>query len=362
MIFHDSHEFFIPEKVNGFHTGANGFKLHCEIIELHLKHTWTIARGSSDSKKNVFVTIEKDDVTGYGEAAPNIRYDETAESCAAVIERARPLFQTHDPWHIVDFCAAIQRLDAGQSAAKAALDMALLDWITKSLELPLFKYFGLDKNKTPVTTYSIGIDTPEMIQQKIQEAEDYPIYKIKVGLEKDAEIIQAVRSVSDKPLRVDANEGWQSKEEALEKIRWLQTQNVELIEQPLPAAMLAETRWLRERVQIPIIADESVKKASDIANLATAFDGINIKIMKSGGLQEALRMIWVAKSLGMSVMLGCMVESSLAISAAASLSPLVDFADLDGNLLIKNDPFAGIQVRDGKIMLVDKSGLGAQPR
>ncbi len=333
-------------------------KIHYEIKQLKLKHTWTIARGSSDFKQNVIVTLEKDGIMGYGEAAPNIRYNETPESTIEIIEKAKLLFSNYDLWNFVDLGYAIQKLDPAQTAAKAALDIALMDWVTRSLHIPFFKYLGLDKSKTPITTYSIGIDTPEVIKQKVQEADVYPILKIKVGLDNDEEVIAAVRSVTNKPLRVDANEGWKQKEEALEKIQWLETQGVEFIEQPMPSSMLDETRWLRERVNIPIIADESVKNARDIPKLAAAFDGINIKIMKSGGLQEALRMIWLAKSLGMKIMLGCMVESSVAISAAANLSPLVDYADLDGNLLIKNDPFTGVKVEKGKLILNNQPGIG----
>jgi L-alanine-DL-glutamate epimerase-like enolase superfamily enzyme len=222
--------------------------------------------------------------------------------------------------------------------------------------------FGLDRERTPITTMSIGIDTPEVIRQKIAEAADFPVLKIKVGRDDDAQILDSVRRVTDKPLRVDANEGWKTKEVALEKIRWLRGLGVELIEQPLPSVMLEETRWLRERVDLPIIADEAVKTAADIPALAECYDGINIKLMKAGGVQEALNMIRMARALGLKVMLGCMVETSVAIAAAAHLSPLADFADLDGNLLISNDPFRGPQVVKGKLILPDRPGLGVEAR
>ena len=341
---------------------ANGAKLSHEIKQLNLKHTWTIARGSSDYKRNVIVTLEKDGITGYGEAAPNVRYNETPESTVEVIEKARPLFESGDLWKFNELGYAFRDLSVEQTAAKAALDIALMDWVTKALGMPMYKFYGLDKAKAPLTTFSIGIDTPEVIKQKVQEAEPYPVLKIKVGLANDKEVIAAVRSVTDKPLRVDANEGWKTKEEALEKIRWLKTQGVEFIEQPLPSSMLEETRWLREQVDMPIIADESVKSAADIPQLATAYDGINIKLMKAGGVQEAVRMIAMARSLGMKIMLGCMIESSVAIAAAASISPLVDYADLDGNLLIAEDPFRGHEVKDGKLILNDLPGIGVMPR
>ncbi len=334
--------------------------LEYKIRDLNLIHTWTISRASANVKHNVFVKLTKDGISGIGEAAPNIRYNETPESTVEVIEKARPLIEKYDLWHFVDLGYAVRELVEEQTAAKCAIDIALMDWVTKKLGIPLYQYFGLDKSKTPITSFSIGIDTPEVMQQKIGEAKKYPILKIKLGTDRDEEIMKAVRDVTDKTLRIDANEGWKTKEEALEKIKWLGKMGVEFIEQPMPAEMLEETRWLRERVSIPIIADEAVKSAADIPKLATAYDGINIKLMKSAGIQEALRMIWMARSLGMKVMLGCMVESSCAISAAAHLSPLVDYADLDGNLLIANDPFKSVKVENGKMILSEKPGLGLE--
>lgn len=351
---------FSLSQLTGCQKNYGGTMLEYKIKQLNLVHTWTIARNSSDFKNNVFVRFTKDGISGIGEAAPNIRYNETPESTVAVVEKAVPLFEKKNPWHFVDLGYAIKNLADEQTAAKCALDIALMDWVTKNLNVPLYKYLGLDKSKTPVTSFSIGIDTPEVMQQKIREAEKYPVLKIKVGKENDEEIINAVRAVTDKILRVDANEGWTNKEEALEKINWMVKMDVEFIEQPMPSEMLEETRWLRDRVDVPIIADEAVKSAADIPKLAKAYDGINIKLMKSGGIQEALRMVWMAKSLGMKVMLGCMIESSCAIAAAAHLSPLVDYADLDGNLLIANDPFSGVAVESGRVILNDKPGLGIE--
>ncbi len=339
---------------------TGGTMLEYKVKQLNLIHTWTISRNSADVKNNVFVRYHRNGVFGIGEAAPNIRYNETPESTIELIQRAVPIVEQYNPWHFVDMGYAIRALAEEQTAAKCAIDIAVMDWVGKSLGIPLYRFFGLDKSKAPITTFSIGIDTPEVMQQKVREAEQFPILKIKVGRDNDEEIINAVRAVTDKPLRVDANEGWKTKEEALEKIRWLEKMGVEFIEQPLPAAMLEETRWLRERVTIPIIADEAVKKAADIPQLATAYDGINIKLMKSGGIQEALRMIWMARSLGMKIMLGCMIESSCAIAAAAHISPLVDYADLDGNLLISNDPFRAVIVDRGRLILPDKPGLGLE--
>lgn len=341
-------------------TGVTRFSVSRK--RLMLTHTWTISRNSSDYKDNVFVRIERDGVVGWGEAAPNVRYGQSAEATIAMLEKARPLIEAGDWLKYVDLRGQWERKLTGDSCAHAALDMAVLDWVGGKLKTPLYRMLGLDPAKTPVTTFSIGIDTPEMIQQKVAEAKDFPVLKIKVGRDNDAEILAAVRDATDKPLRVDANEGWKDKQQALDKIQWLAGLGVELIEQPLPAAMIDETAWLKERVEIPIIADEAVKTAGDIPRLAGAYDGINIKLMKSGGLQEAIRMIHVARALGMKIMLGCMIESSVAISAGAHISPLVDWADLDGNLLISNDPFLGVGMDHGRLILGDGPGLGLRQR
>jgi len=352
-----------PRLAGAGERGAKGpGQLDISRKRLLLKHTWTISRNSSDFKDNVFVRVERDGVVGWGEAAPNVRYNQSAEQTIAAIEKARSLIEAGDWLHYVDLRAQWERAIPDQSCACAALDIAILDWVGRKLNAPLYRLFGLDASKTPVTTFSIGIDTPEVIKAKVKEAKDFPVLKIKVGTENDAQIVAAVREATDRPLRVDANEGWRNKEQALEKIQWLQKMGVELIEQPLPAAMIDETAWLRERVSIPIIADEAVKRAGDIPKLAGAYDGINIKLMKAGGVQEAIRMIHVARAVGLRIMLGCMIESSVAIAAAAHISPLVDYADLDGNLLISNDPFTGVSVSQGKLILNDQPGLGVNER
>jgi len=340
-----------------------GMNVKFEVKRLNLTHTWTISRNSSNYKDDVFVYLEKDGIIGIGEAAPNIRYNETPESTIEVIKNSIPLFEKCNPWEYVQLSYDIKRLTTAQTAAKAALDIALMDWIGKSLNIPLYRLWGLDHTKLPLTSFSIGIDIPEVVKQKTREAAPYKILKVKVGKKNDKELIEAVRSVApDKLIRVDANEGWKDKETAIKEIEWLMKNGVEFIEQPMPSEMLEETRWLRDRVEIPIIADEAVKTASDIPKLAEAYDGINIKIMKAGGLQEALRMIWLAKSLNMKIMIGCMIESSVGVSAAAQLSSLIDYADLDGNLLISNDPYEGVKVIDGKLVLSDRPGIGVTTR
>jgi L-alanine-DL-glutamate epimerase-like enolase superfamily enzyme len=339
-------------------TNNGGTMIEVKTKRLFLQDTWTISRNSSDYKDNVFVRIEKDGVTGFGEAAPNIRYGEDHEKTIDRINGIKSLFEKYDLWHYVDLKEQIFASITDQNCARCALDIAIMDWFGKKLNTPLYKIWGLDKSKTPQTSYSIGIDTIEVIKKKVRAADKYPLLKIKVGKDNDEEIIEAVRSITDKPIRVDANEGWKSKELALEKIKWMQTMGIEFIEQPMPSDMIEETRWLRDRIDIPIVADEAVKTASDIPKLAEAYDGINIKLMKAGGPQEALRMIYLAKAMNMKIMLGCMIESAIAISAAAHLSPLVDWADLDGNLLLREDPYQGAGVENGKMILNDQPGLG----
>ena len=335
-----------------------GAMIEVKTRRLFLEDTWTISRNSSDYKDNVFVKIEQDGVVGYGEAAPNVRYGEDHEKTTDRILAMQETFANYDLWHFVDLKNEIFSQITDQNCARCALDIAVMDWVGKKLGVPLYQLWGLDKSKTPTTSYSIGIDTIEVIKRKVRAAEKYPLLKIKVGKENDEEIIEAVRSITDKPIRVDANEGWKSKEVALEKIKWLQKMGVEFIEQPMPSDMIEETRWLRDQIDMPIVADEAVKTAADIPKLAQAYDGINIKLMKAGGLQEAIRMIHLAKAMNMKIMLGCMIESSIAISAAAHLSPLVDWADLDGNLLLREDPYEGVSVEKGKLILNDQPGLG----
>lgn len=325
---------------------------------LFLKDTWTISRNSADFKDNVFVRIEKDGITGFGEAAPNLRYGEDHVKTTVHLNRIKSFIEKCNLCHYVDLKDKLFAAITGQNCARCALDIAIMDWVGKKMRLPLYRMWGLDHSRTPLTSYSIGIDTIEVVKKKVRQAENYPILKIKVGGEHDEEIIETVRSFTDRPIRVDANEGWKSKELALEKIKWLQKMNIEFVEQPLPADMIEETKWLRNRVEIPILADEAVKTAADIPKLAEAYDGINIKLMKAGGPQEAMRMIYVAKTMKMKIMLGCMIESSIAISAAAHLSPLADWADLDGNLLLKKDPYKGVGVEKGKLILSDQPGLG----
>lgn len=332
--------------------------IEIKIYRLNLSHAWTISRNTSQYKDNVFVKLEKDGIAGLGEAAPNARYGESAKLTMQKINQTKHIFDSMD-WH--DYKAVKQAFDkriTDQSCARAALDIALLDWSSKVQHTPLHHFLGLEHHNPPLTSFSIGIDTPDIIQQKIEQAKDFPLLKIKLGTKNDEAIMTTIRNLTNKPIRIDANEGWKTKEEALGKIKWLEKLNVEFVEQPLPANMTEETAWLKKRTNLPIIADEAVKIAADIPAIADAYDGINIKLMKAGGIQEALNMIMIAKKYNLKIMLGCMIESSLAVSAAAQLACLADWLDLDGNLLIDNDPFSGVKVNKGQLIYNNKFGLG----
>lgn len=316
---------------------------------------------TSEFRETILSRVTRDGVTGIGEGAPIVRFRESSEEGRRAIDGLRPWLETVDPWRFGKVMAEVGQRLPGQFAAKASLDVALLDWAGKKCNLPLYRLFGLDPEDAPITSFSIGIDEPGPTRQKVLEAEPFPVLKIKLGLASDELTMAAVRDVTQKRIRVDVNEGWKDRETALRKIRWLETQGVEFVEQPMPAEMIEETRWLRGRVRLPIFADEAAPNAQSIPALVGAYDGVNIKLDKCGGIQEALRMIHVADSLGMKTMLGCNLASSVNITAAAHLSPLVDYADLDGNLLISNDPYRGVMVRAGKLILPSGPGLGVTP-
>ena len=336
--------------------------LRLSTVRLQLRHTWTTTMSSSEYRDTIYAHYEAEGVRGIGEGAPIVRYGEDAARARAALLGARDLVRAADPWSTERLLGSAFARIGPQYAARAALDIAVHDWTGKRLGVPVYRLLGLDPRDAPLTTFSIGIDTPEVTRRKVREAAEFPVLKIKVGLDTDEATIEAVRSVTDKPLRVDANEGWTDRDTAARRIEWLVSRGVELVEQPMPAAMIEETRWLRERFGVPIFADEACLRASDIPALAEAYDGVNIKLDKAGGMREGLKMIHVARACGLKVMLGCMISSSVSTTAAAHLSPLVDFADLDGNLLIANDPWSGVQVVEGRLILPTGAGLGLEPR
>jgi L-alanine-DL-glutamate epimerase-like enolase superfamily enzyme len=267
------------------------------------------------------------------------------------------------PLLLKDIIAELDLITANNTAAKASVDIALHDLIGKIENKPLHQIWNLNPNDTPYTTFTIGIGEAELLQQKIVEASEYPLLKIKLGgTNADKSLIDKIRSITDKPLLVDINQGWKDKYYALDMIGWLKQKKVIVVEQPLPKANLDDMLWLKSRSVLPLIADEAVQRLTDMDTIKHAYDGINIKLMKCTGLYEARKMITAARNNNLKIMLGCMSESSCGVSAAAQLSPLVDWADLDGPLLIKNDYFQGITFKAGKIHLSNLPGIGVIPK
>ena len=331
-------------------------RLTSESVELALTHAFRISRSTDTHKQNVIVSLSDSRYTGIGEAAPSAYYDESQESVLDALALA-PQVLEDDPFDMERLGRRLHQTMPSSAAARAAVDIALHDLVAQRLGIPLYRLFGLNASRTPLTSITIGIDDPDIIRLKVREVAEYPILKIKVGAGNDLEIVRAIREETDAVIRIDANAGW-TVHEAQNLIPALADLDVEMIEQPLPPDDYTGLKTLREKSPLPIFVDESVLMATDIPRLAGCVDGVNIKLMKCGGLREALRLIHTARAHGMQVMLGCMIETSVAITAAAHLSPLVDFADLDGNLLISNDPYRGVTVEGGRLVLPEGPGLG----
>lgn len=332
-------------------------KLSFQPYELQLKHTFTVAGNSRNTTPVVLTEIQYEGQTGYGEASMPPYLGESQESVMKFLNKVS-LDQFKDPFMLDDILAYVDSRDEGNRAAKASVDIALHDLLGKLIDKPLYRLWGINPDKTPVTSFTIGIDTPEVVKIKTQEAAGFKVLKVKLGGGNDREMIETVRSVTDVPLYVDVNQGWTDKHEALDMVHWLADRGVEFVEQPLPKSEMDDIAWLTSNSPIPIIADEAFQRLGDVAAFQGVYSGINIKLMKSTGLREAQKMITVARALNMKVMMGCMTETSCAVSAASQLSPLVDWADLDGNLLISNDVFEGVQVIEGKLKLNDLPGIG----
>ncbi len=326
--------------------------------ELKLRHVFTVATYSRTTTPDVQVEITYDGVTGYGEASMPQYLGQTVQSVSAFLQKV-DLSQFSDPFQLEDILAYVDSLSPGDTAAKAAVDIALHDLVGKLLGAPWYKIWGLNKDKAPSTTFTIGIDTAEVVKQKTKEcANQFNILKVKLGRENDKEMIETIRSVTDLPIAVDINQGWKDKQKAIDEIYWLKEHGIVMIEQPMPKEMIDDIAWITEKSPLPIFADEAIQRLKDIKKLEGAYTGINIKLMKCTGMHEAWKMLNYARAIGMKVMVGCMTETSCAVSAAAQLSPAVDFADLDGNLLISNDRFKGMEVVKGKITLPDLPGIG----
>lgn len=327
-------------------------------IELKLTTPFRIARGVQNTSPNVIVQIEHGEYTGYGEAAPDEYYGESQETALACITKFAGNLGD-DPLLIEDIMSRLDHLIRLNPSAKAAVDMALYDLVGKMLNVPVYKLLGLNPAHTPQTSFTLGIDTPDNMRKKALLAHDYPIFKVKVGTQHDLDNLKAIREVSSATIRVDANTAWTPKE-AIRMINALAPYNIQFVEQPVVAHDLAGLKLIRDNVPVPIIADESCVTIEDIPRLAGCVDGVNLKLMKSYGINYVLKMIHVARAHNLRIMLGCMIESSLAITAAAHLTPLVDYADLDGNLLIDNDPYEGVKVVDGRLVLPETPGLGVR--
>ena len=339
---------------------AGKAKMHLSFFpyELQLQHTFTVATYSRTTTPDVQVEIEYDGYVGYGEASMPPYLGHTVESVCNFLKKVN-LEQFSDPFQMEDILTYVDSLSEGDAPAKAAVDIALHDLVGKLMGQPWWRIWGLDAAKAPSTTFTIGIDTPEVVREKTLECADkFNILKVKVGLDTDEEMIRTIRSVTDLPLAVDANQGWTDRQKALDEIFWLKEQGVVMVEQPMATDRLDDIAWITERSPLPIFADESIQRLRDIPGIKGAFTGINIKLMKCTGMREAWKMVNYARAEGLRVMVGCMTETSCACTAAAHLSPAVDFADLDGNLLISNDRFSGMTVEGGKIVLPDRPGLG----
>ncbi|MNE06202.1 L-Ala-D/L-Glu epimerase [compost metagenome] len=347
---------------NVFAIGKGGkkakMKLSFRPYTLELKHAFTVAVNTRKTTPVVLTEIEYDGYTGYGEASMPPYLGESHDSVMKFLSKV-DLAQFSDPFQLDDILTYVDSIEAGNKAAKAAVDIALHDLLGKIMGQPWYKIWGFDATKTPDTTFTIGIDTQEVVREKVKETSPFNIIKVKLGkVESDKMMVQTIREQTNKPLTVDANQGWTDKQYTLDMAYWLKEQGAVFLEQPMPREMRDEIAWVTERSPIPLIGDESVQRLPDVMKAHGVYNGINIKLMKCTGMREAHKMLTLARALDMKVMIGCMTETSCAISAAAQLAPMMDWADLDGSLLIKNDVYKGMEVVKGKITLIDKPGIG----
>jgi L-Ala-D/L-Glu epimerase / N-acetyl-D-glutamate racemase len=340
---------------------AHSLRLEAEVLELRTKHPFIIARGGQSEHRTVWVRlIDGDGLEGWGEAAPTKFYGETADSVLAALKVYGSVLPD-DPFNLEDAERNWELKLRGNAAARSALSSALHDLVGKRLDSPVYRLWGLDPCKAPQSTFTIGLDTPERIKAKVREAEQFPILKVKLGTDRDRDILQAIREATDKELRVDANCGWTVKQ-TLRMLPVLEEFGVTVLEQPLAPHDHEGLAAVTAQAEIPVIADESCLTSVDIPPLVGKVDGINIKLAKCGSLREALRMIAVARAHGLMVMVGCMIESSLGITAAAHFTPLVDIVDLDGAELLADDPFSGARIDGGQVSLPSGPGLGVRRR
>lgn len=343
-------------------SGSKVMQLSFLPYDAQMRHVFTIANSSRTTTPIVLTRITYDGYTGYGEAAMPPYLGETQASVIEFLKKV-DLGKFSNPFLIEDIMQYVDAIAINNAAAKASIDIALHDLVGKMIGQPWWKIWGFNPDTCPDTSFTVGLDTEEVVKEKTREASPYKVIKVKLGRDEatDKMMVNTIRSVTDTVICVDANQGWKDKNYALEMIHWLNERNVNMIEQPMPKLMLDQTAWLTERSPLPIIADEACQRLTDIKKLHGAYTGINIKLMKCTGLREAREMVSLAQALDMKLMVGCMTETSCAISAAAQIAPKTEWADLDGNLLISNDCFKGMQIVDGKITLNDNPGIGIEP-
>lgn len=337
--------------------GKGKIKFRFKPYTLDLKHVFTLSNSSRTTTPVVLTEIEYNGVIGYGEASMPPYLGESHETVLKFLSKLN-LSAFDDPFEMENILNYVDHLEPGNKAAKASVDIALHDLVGKIMNQPWYKIWGYDPAKTPDTSYTIGIDTAEVVRQKVKEADPYKILKVKLGRETDKMMIETIRQVTDKPLCVDINQGWKDRSQALEMAHWLHEKGVVFLEQPMPKEQVDDNAWLTERSPIPTIGDEAVQRLEDVLKAHKVYNGINIKLMKCTGMREAHKMLVLGRALDMKIMIGCMTETSCAISAAAQLAPMTDWADLDGALLISNDVYKGMDVVNGKVTLNNLPGLG----
>lgn len=346
----------IPRKPAG-----KGLTLRYKPYDLQLKHAFTLAGSSRTTTPDMLTEIEYGGLVGYGEASMPPYLGESLDTASRFLSSLN-LGQFTDPFQLENILDYVDGVAPGNCAAKASVDIALHDLLGKIMGQPWYRIWGYDPAKTPNTSFTIGIDTEEVIRLKVREALPYKILKVKLGRDNDREMIETIRSETNVPLCADVNQGWTDRQKALDMIYWLKEKGVVFVEQPMSKAAVDDNAWLTQHSPIPIMADESLQRLPDVKKAHGVYSGINIKLMKCTGMREAHEMLILARALDMKVMIGCMTETSCAVSAAAQLSPMTDWADLDGNLLISNDPYRGVEVVDGKITLINEPGIGVSKR
>ena len=339
--------------------GTPRMRLTFRPYTLQLKHVFTVAVNSRTTTPVMLTEIEYDGIVGYGEASMPPYLGESHDTATAFLSKV-DLSRFANPFEFETILGAVDGLAPGNPAAKASVDIALHDLVGKLMKQPWFNIWGYDPTLAPVTSFTIGIDTPDVVKQKTREAAEFKVLKIKLGRDTDKAMVEAIRSVTDRPMSGDANQGWTDRQQALDMIAWLKERGFLYVEQPLPKERVDDLAWITERSPLPVIGDEGVQRLPDVRKALGVYSGINIKLMKSTGMREAQKMLQLARGLGMKVMLGCMTETSCGISAASHLSPMVDWADLDGALLISNDVFDGAKVVDGRVVIPKGPGIGAK--